>query len=123
MPEISSNGSWLRFDGMRLAEQQGTCYVRLGQPNLAEPALQEALTRLPSISRLRAMVLIDLAKTSLLRHEVEQTCAIANEVIDIVIQRPSGVISKGIQSLSTQLKPYSSLTAVKEFNQRLEVLL
>jgi transcriptional regulator with XRE-family HTH domain len=34
---------WLRFDGSRLAEERGTCYIALGKPELAERALNEAL--------------------------------------------------------------------------------
>ena len=38
------NGGWLRFDGSRLAEERGTCYVALGRADKAETALTDALS-------------------------------------------------------------------------------
>lgn len=43
LPRPVHNGGWLRFDGSRLAEERGTCYVTLGRPELAEDALTDAL--------------------------------------------------------------------------------
>src|SRR5215469_3577292 len=60
------NGGWLRFDGSRLAEQRGACFVKLERPELAEPALQEAL-RYDLSTRRRGLVLADLALVALQR--------------------------------------------------------
>jgi transcriptional regulator with XRE-family HTH domain len=38
----ASNGGWLRFDGSRLAEERGACYVQLRRSDLAENALGDA---------------------------------------------------------------------------------
>ncbi len=118
----SSNGGWLRFDDTRLLEQRGACYVNLGQPYLAIPALQEALTQQGVVSRRRAIILTNLAKVALQQNEIEHACDIVGDVIDIAIKKPSGVISKGIYSLSTQLTPHKSLQVVKNLNQRMKLL-
>ena len=123
MSESANNGSWLRFDSGRIAEQTGACYVRLGQPDLAESALQEALVHLPLANRRKAIVLTDLAKVALQKHNVEQACSFANQAIEIAVHKPSGVISKGIFSLSTQLESYASSAVVKDFRQRVGLLL
>jgi len=36
-------GGWLRYDGSRLSEEAGACYVQLGRPDPAEAALLRAL--------------------------------------------------------------------------------
>jgi transcriptional regulator with XRE-family HTH domain len=65
------NGGWLRFDGSRLAEERGTCFVRLGRLDLAESALTEALKMKLSMRR-RGSVLTDLAILGTLRRDVDQ---------------------------------------------------
>jgi transcriptional regulator with XRE-family HTH domain len=47
----SQLSGWLRFDGSRLAEERGTCYIALGKPELAEAALSEALAQGVSLRR------------------------------------------------------------------------
>ncbi|HEY0688572.1 MAG TPA: helix-turn-helix domain-containing protein, partial [Kribbella sp.] len=44
LPGPVHNGGWLRFDGSRLAEERGTCYLALGRADLAETALTDALS-------------------------------------------------------------------------------
>lgn len=61
------NGGWLRFDGSRLAEERGACYLQLGRPDLAEEALTAALAQPLSLRR-RAAVLSDLAVLGAHRH-------------------------------------------------------
>ncbi len=60
------NGGWMRFDGSRLAEEQGTCYLRLHRLDLAQVALTEALGQDLSARR-RGGVLADLLSWELSR--------------------------------------------------------
>jgi tetratricopeptide (TPR) repeat protein len=116
------NGGWLRFDGLRLPEQRGTCFVRLGRPDLAEPALQKALAQHPAPTRRRGMILNDLALATLQRREVDQACAYAHEVITIATQGSSGVLKKGIHTLRTELEPFVRTDAVKRLDQHMRLL-
>jgi transcriptional regulator with XRE-family HTH domain len=117
-----SNGSWLRFDGARLPEERGACYVRLGQPDLAEPALQVALARLPAPTRRRGLVLSDLARSALLSGDVERACAAGREATDIARVGHSGVLAKGLRGLHAQLTPYRNVRAVADLNRQIEIL-
>jgi len=100
-----------------------SCYVfSATAAKEAIPALQEALTQQGVVSRRRAIILTNLAKVALQQNEIEHACDIVGDVIDIAIKKPSGVISKGIYSLSTQLTPHKSLQVVKNLNQRMKLL-
>ena len=50
------NGGWLRFDGSRLAEERGACYLQLGRPDLAEEVLTTALAQDLSLRRRGAVL-------------------------------------------------------------------
>ncbi|HEX6478476.1 MAG TPA: helix-turn-helix transcriptional regulator [Ktedonobacteraceae bacterium] len=116
------NGGWLRFGGSRLPEQRGTCFVRLQEPNLAMPALDEALAQHPTPTRRRGMVLNDLAQAALQEQHVEQACTYAHEVIEIALQGSSGMLKKGLYALREQLEPFAQTGAVRQLDQHLRVL-
>lgn len=116
------NGTWLRFDGARIPEERGACFVKLGKADLAEPALQEALGSHPSPTRRRGMVLSDLALVSVMSGDIERACTLGNEVIQIVQLLSSGVLKSGLTVLQTQLIPFRKNPAVKDFNTQIQLL-
>jgi transcriptional regulator with XRE-family HTH domain len=116
------NGGWLRFDGERLPEQRGTCFVRLRQPNLALPALYEALSQHPDPTRRRGMVLCEMAQASLQQQNIEQACAYTHEVIEITACSSSGMLKKGLFTLRAQLEPLAYSEAVRQLDQHLSTL-
>jgi Tfp pilus assembly protein PilF len=93
------NGGWLRFDGSRLAEERGTCYVALGRPDLAEAALTDALKQ-PLSSRRRSGVLVDLAVLGIQRRDIDQLLTYAHAAIDR---------DRRISRLSEQIATLSSM--------------
>lgn len=121
--QSAGNGGWLRFDGTRLPEQRGACFVNLKQPDLAWSALNEALGQHPTPTRRRGMVLNDLALTVLQQQDVEQACIYAHEIIDIARQSPSGMLKKRLVALRVQLKPFEETEAAKQFDQHLRELI
>jgi DNA-binding SARP family transcriptional activator len=114
--------AWIRFDGSRLPALHGACYVRLQQPDVAMPALQEALQQFAKPDRKRGLVLLDLATAAVLRRDVEQACTYVEEAIDIVALGSSGFLREGIQQLRHQLEPFAGLAAVKEVDQHMRLL-
>ena len=98
----SQTGGWLRFDGSRLREQRGTCYTLLGEDDLAETSLQQALS-LPVSLRRRGSVLVDLASGGVMRRDVEQTVSYATAAMDLAGQSDSGVIARKLAGLTQQL--------------------
>lgn len=113
-----SNGGWLRFDGSRLAEERGACYVQLRRPDLAEATLGDALRQNLSARR-RSGVLTDLAMIGVQRGDVDQLVTYADEVLAIAVQTGSGFISRKLQGLQSHLVPLLGNSQVRQVNQRI----
>ena len=114
--------AWLRFEGSRLPALRGACFVRLGQFDVATPALQEALHHFAQPRRKRGLVLIDLAATYIQRKEIEQACVYANQVIDIGVLISSRFLCDGVRKLRTQLEPFTRLAPVNALDHRMRLL-
>lgn len=98
------NGGWLRFDGSRLAEERGTCYVTLGRHDLAEAALVDALQGTVTARR-QASVLTDLAMIGVHRRDPDQVVTYADTVLATARQTRSGVIAQKLRVLQPYLAP------------------
>ncbi len=97
---------WLRFEGSRLNEERGACYVSLNRPELAEPALTRALEQPISIRR-RGGVLTDLAITGAQRGDLDQVLMHGAAALDTVRQTASaGYIGRKLTELRTHLVPF-----------------
>jgi transcriptional regulator with XRE-family HTH domain len=115
------NGGWLRFDGSRLAEERGTCYVALGRPDLAETPLTDALAG-PLTARRRASVLTDLAVIGVHRRDPERVVAYADAALATARQTGSGVISRKLRGLQPHLAPLLADKQVRRVNTEITAL-
>lgn len=113
--------AWVRFDESRIPALQGACYVRLKQPDLAEPILQQALQQSAKTSRRHAMILSDLAFSALQQADVEKACTYAEKVITLTTQSASGFLRNNVIKIQQQLAPFASVAAVKKLEQRILV--
>jgi hypothetical protein len=116
-----SNGGWLRFDGSRLAEERGSCYVQLRRPDLAEVALSDALRQNLSARR-RGSVLTDLAMIGVQRGDVSQLVTYADAALEIAVQTGSGFIGRRLCRLRDHLAPLLGNSQVRQLNQQIMVL-
>jgi len=98
------NGGWLRFDGSRLAEERGTCYVALGRPDLAEEVLVGALGGTMT-SRRKAGVLTDLAMVGVHRRDPDRVVAYADAILATARNTGSGVVARKLRGLQPHLAP------------------
>ena len=98
------NGGWLRFDGSRLSEERGTCYVTLGRYDLAEAALTEALAT-DLTTRRKAGVLTDLAMIGVHRRDPDQIATYLHAALATARQTGSGVIARKLRALQPNLAP------------------
>jgi hypothetical protein len=113
-----SNGGWLRFDGSRLAEERGACYVQLRRPDLAEAFLGDALRQgLPA--RRRSSALTDLAIIAVQRGDVSQLVAYADTILEIAEKTGSGYVSRRLQVLQGHLTPLLGNGQIWQVNQRI----
>jgi tetratricopeptide (TPR) repeat protein len=116
-----SNGGWLRFDGSRLAEERGSCYVQLRRTDLAENSLRDALRQNLSARR-RASVLTDLAMIGAQRGDAKQLVAYTDEVLTMAVQTGSGFISRKLQGLRRHLAPLLGNSQVRQLDQQITAL-
>jgi len=121
LPGSVHNGGWLRFDGSRLAEERGTCYVSLGRVDLAEAALTEALSDCLTARR-KASVLTDLAMIGIHRRDPDQVVTYADAVLATARQTGSGVISHKLRSLQPQLAPLLANKQIRRLNTDITAL-
>jgi tetratricopeptide (TPR) repeat protein len=115
------NGGWLRFDGSRLAEERGSCYLQLGRPDLAEEALTEALAQPLSLRR-RAAVLSDLAVLGAYRRDIDQVVHYAEQALGLADRSNSGFVGKKLDGLRGRLAPLTSNDRVSTLDHRIAAL-
>lgn len=112
---------WLRFDGSRLADERGTCYVTLGRPDLAEAALTDALRqKLPP--RRRASVLTDLAVIGAQRRDPDEVVTRAEAVLENARQTGSWVIGRKLHGLQRHLVPLLKNDKIRDLNSQITAL-
>ena len=104
LEQRQASPAWTRFDSSRLPALRGACYVRLEEPTLAIPALQEALKQFPKVGRKRGMVLLDLATAAAQSRDIEQSHAYLDKVVDIANLSGSSFLYEGISKVHQQLE-------------------
>lgn len=115
------NGGWLRFDGARLPEQRGTCYLSLGKPELAEAALTNALSG-QLTARRRASVHTDLARIAVHYRDPERVISHAESAMTAARTTNSGVIANKLAGLQPHLAPLLRNRQVQELNSEITAL-
>src|SRR6266568_3649484 len=84
----------------RLAGYQGVCFVRLQQPEMALPALQEALALLPlSALRRQSTLLTDMAAAHLQQGAIEQACVLASQAASLTVETRSHSVLQRLRHL------------------------
>ncbi|MGH3713557.1 MAG: transcriptional regulator [Micromonosporaceae bacterium] len=116
---VVHNGGWLRFDGSRLAEEEGACYVALQRPDLAEPPLRQALSQHLSPRR-RGIVLTDLAMAGLQRSDLDQSLEYAAATLDVHHAGGSGVLARRLGLLRPHLAPLLSDPRARELGRLID---
>jgi transcriptional regulator with XRE-family HTH domain len=121
LPGNVHNGGWLRFNGSRLAEERGACYVELKRPDLAEQALTAALAGRLSPRR-RGVVLTDLALLGVQRRDAGQVTAHACAALEVARQTGSGVIERKLLGLQDRLGPFLGDSSIRDLDEQITAL-
>ncbi|MFD0883147.1 transcriptional regulator [Streptosporangium algeriense] len=112
-------GGWLRFDGSRLAEERGGCYLYLGRADLAGTALTEALGQTVSMRR-QGSILTDMAMLGVQRNDLDQVLHHADQATILAERTQSaGYVGRKLQSLRLQLTPFLKDARVDDLNLRI----
>jgi hypothetical protein len=118
LSDDASNGGWLRFDGSRLAEERGACYVELRCHDLAEATLSATLQQNLSVRR-RSSVLADLAMIGAQRGDVNQLVTYTDTALELAVQTGSGFISRKLQALQGHLAPLLGNSCVRQLSHEI----
>lgn len=117
-----SPGGWLRFDGSRLAEERGGCYLALGRADLAETALTEALNETVSLRR-QGSIITDLAMLGVRRNDLDQVLQYGGDAVDLAeLTQSAGYLGRKLQSLQTQLTPFLTNPGMSHLSGRITQL-
>lgn len=111
-------GGWLRFDGSRLSEERGGCYVELGQPDRAETSLSDALASSLS-QRRRGSVLTDLAIVGVQLGDREWVVNHGDAALAVAHQTKSGAVSQKLWRLRTHLSVFGDDRQIRDLDHRL----
>ncbi|WP_406025973.1 hypothetical protein OH802_05830 [Nocardioides sp. NBC_00850] len=115
--QIHTDG-WLRFDGSRLPEERGACYVTLQRADLAEQALDTALS-MDISARRRGGVLTDLASLGLQQGDIDQLIVHADAAVEVAQNTGSGWVERKLTGLNKQLIPLMGEPRVNQLSQKL----
>ncbi|GAB7185494.1 hypothetical protein ATKI12_5325 [Kitasatospora sp. Ki12] len=115
------NGGWLRFDGTRLAEERGTCYLTLGRPDLAEESLLTAL-EISHSPRRRGSVLAELAVLSAHNGDIEQVVHFSTASMALAGETGSGYIAKKLDGVKPHLVPLMKDHRISDLHDNISAL-
>lgn len=122
LPPGASPGGWLRFDGSRLAEERGTCYLIAGRADMAHTPLTQALQQAISLRR-RGSLLTDLAAASLHRRDLDQVVQHGQQAVVIAAQtRSSGYVGRKLRTLDQQLRPFRTSRQIAQLSEQIRTL-
>jgi tetratricopeptide (TPR) repeat protein len=115
--------SWIgigTFNQAKLDAYHGVCYLQLGRPGDAVPALTRALDMLdPALKKHRCTALADLATGLIQLHEVEEGCERAGQSLTLAGELRHAVSVDRIRKLRQQLRPWHRSPAVRQLTEQL----
>ena len=115
--------SWIgvgTFNHAKLEAYHGVCYLQLGRPGDAVPALTRALDTLdPALKKHRCTALADLATGLIQLREVEEGCERASQSLTLAVQLRHAVSIDRIRKLERQLPPSRRIPAVRRLREQL----
>jgi DNA-binding transcriptional regulator YiaG len=115
--------SWIgvgTFNRAKLAAYHGVCYIQLGRPGDAVPALTQALDALdPALLKHRCTALADLATALIHLHEIEEGCERASQSLAIATDLRHAVSVDRIRKLRRHLQPWHRHPAVRQLTEQL----
>ena len=112
------------FNISRLAGYKGACFVRLGKPEFARSALNEALRLLnPSAIRRQSTLFTDLAKTYIQQNEIEEACKLAAQALMLTTQTHSLSVLQRIRGICDELDQWKETQPVQELNNQFSATL
>jgi tetratricopeptide (TPR) repeat protein len=108
------------FNHAKLEAYHGVCYLALGRPADAVPALTRALDTLdPALRKHRCTALADLAAGLIQLREVEEGCERASQSLNLATELRHAVSIDRIRRLERQLPPSHRSPPVRRLREQL----
>jgi tetratricopeptide (TPR) repeat protein len=124
--EITSHHTWgedkyaTGFNRSRLASYEGSCYLRLRQPDNALSALQRALNLLDSSAiRRRSRLLTYMSEAYAQLGDIQSVERYASQALTLTVQTRSLSVLQRVQSLRERLEPWEGTSSVKALEKQL----
>ncbi|MGK5674512.1 helix-turn-helix domain-containing protein [Micromonospora sp. URMC 106] len=115
---------WSRHWGdVLFASHAGTCWVELGKAKEARPMLQLVWENTKDQARRRVYGAVQLARVAFLDGDIEQSAAFATTAVESAAGLTSHRSREHLTQLRRQLAPHERQAAVRDFQQRADLLL
>lgn len=109
------------FTRSRLASYEGSCYLRLNQPESALPILEQAVALIdPTAVRRLSRLQVYLGETHVLLGNVQQACEYASQALDLTNQTHSQDILYRVHRLSRDLAKKGLTPEIKTLHGKLQ---
>ncbi|MBV9689364.1 MAG: hypothetical protein JO202_06610, partial [Ktedonobacteraceae bacterium] len=120
--EGGQDGDFVRLQHGRFLGYKGVCYLRLGQPSVAQVALEESLRLLdvnPDTLLSWAVRFTDLGTACIQQGHLEQGCHFAQQALTNVEQIRSAQKLQRILDLRRDLEPWKDEQVVKQLDEQI----
>jgi tetratricopeptide (TPR) repeat protein len=109
------------FNQSRAAGYEGACLIRLHKPELALPALEQALA-LSDITSIRrhSTLLADIGSAHAQSGNVSEACALMRLALDMTMQTKSMVVLQRIYRIRRELDRWSETGEVKSLDEQIK---
>jgi tetratricopeptide (TPR) repeat protein len=115
-PNVYSTGYGLS----RVAGYEGSCFVRLHQPERALPVLQQALTLCePTSLRRHSILIADIGTVYAQLGDVNSSCKLINKSLEITDQTKSLVVLQRVYKARRALEPWKDSSEVKSLDEHI----
>jgi transcriptional regulator with XRE-family HTH domain len=116
-PQEDSYG--IGFTRSRLSAYQGTCYMRLHQPESAIKALTQGLNSSESPEVFKRLILADLAEASIQAGDIDRACSYLIQSLELIAHQNSIRSLGDIRKLRQRLERWSTAQAIKNLDDKL----
>lgn len=109
---------WTRLNDATIPGYKGACYLQLQQPHKALGALQKTLAVIPTYSsRHQSIILTDMAAAMLQMTEVEETCQLLQQVLELTTQTKSLMVLMRMQQVRNKLERWKDTPYIHQLDR------
>lgn len=109
---------WTRLNDATIPGYKGACYLQLQQPHKALDALQKTLAVLPTYSaRHQSIILTDMAAAMLQMTEVEESCKLLQQVLELTTHKKSLMVLTRMQQVRSTLEQWKDTSYIHQLDR------